>query len=195
MVTIKNAYSLAACAVVAASALALTACSSDKADASSNIQQLGSPVHVSGNGSGWNGAKFEGTVNVDAGPVCSTTNGGRVVVFHVRASADTGAIPTASWRLQTGNVRPAANENFDLGTFGGPLLGSSVDTGHAWGDIAFYMPPKTVGTELQLLNNPETLSSASGDLLAKWAIPDNVEATSVCPASVQSAVDDGHRTG
>jgi hypothetical protein len=187
VVTIKNARSLAVGAV-AASALALTACGGDKADASSSVQQLSSPVHVSGNGSGWNSAKFEGTVNLDAGPVCTTTNGGRVVVFHVRAGADTGAIPTANWLLQTGNAKPVSNENFDLGTFAGPILGSSVDTGHAWGDVAFYLPPKTVATEVQLFSNPETFSSASGDVLAKWATSDDVKPTSVCPASVQSAV-------
>ncbi|SKU76805.1 Uncharacterised protein [Mycobacteroides abscessus subsp. abscessus] len=192
MTVSKITHGLAVGAVVAG-ALALTACGSDKSEASS-IEQLGTPIHVSGEGPGWNGEKFAGTLNVTAGPVCSVTNGGRVLVFHVNSGADKGAIPTATWQLQTGNVRPVANGDFDLGNFAGPLLGPVVDNGHAWGDIAFYVPGKTVATVVELFAKPETYSSGPGDRLAAWATQDNVEASAICPTSVQTAVESAARS-
>ncbi|MEU9807594.1 hypothetical protein [Mycobacterium sp. NPDC050853] len=186
MAVIKITHGVAVGAVVA-SALALAACG-DKSEASSGIQQLGSAAHISGQGPGWNGEKFEGDIDVSAGPVCSVANGGRVLVFHVNASADKGAIPTSTWRLQTGNVQPVANGNFDLGSLGGPLMGSLVDNSHAWGDIAFYVPAKTVATQVQLFGKPEAYSSAPGAQLAAWSTMDNVEASAMCSASLQSAV-------
>lgn len=186
MAVSKITHGLAVGAVVAG-ALALTACG-DESEAASGIERLGSPVHVSGKGPGWDGEKFEGTVNVTAGPVCDASNGGRVVVFHVLAGADKGSIPTSTWRLQTGNVQPVANGNFDLGSFGGPLMGPLVDNDHAWGDIAFYVPGKTVATQVQLFGKPEAYSSAPSAQLAAWSTPDNVEASVTCSASLQSAV-------
>ncbi|MEU9805454.1 hypothetical protein [Mycobacterium sp. NPDC050853] len=174
-----------AVSIAVVGAFALTSCDSDDSGGT-DANQLNSPAQIKGHGPGWGGDEFEGTVAVDAGPTCATADEGRVVVFHVRAGASKGSIPTASWRLQTGNVQPVKNGTFDLGSFGGPLLGSPVDNDHAWGDIAFAVPPKTVPTTVELFGYSDSFGSNSGTVLAKWATPNVPEASVRCPGALLS---------
>lgn len=165
---------------------ALTACGGDDSGGT-DYNQMDTPVLIKGRGPGWGGDEFEGTVTVEAGPTCATADDGRVVVFHVRAGASKGAIPTANWRLQTGNVQPVKNGQLDLGSFGGPLLGSPVDNSHAWGDIAFAVPPKTVPTTLELFGNSDSFSGNGwGPVLAKWATPTPPKTSAMCSGSLLS---------
>lgn len=166
---------------------ALTACDSETSTASSDVSRLGSPVKVSAS-SGLYSDEFAGTVNVDSGPVCAAAKGARVVVFHVRASAEKGKVPTGNWRLQTGNATPVTNASFDLGDFAGPLLGSPVESDHAWGDIAFVLPVKTVATRLQLFAGEDRYSGTPGRPLAQWATPTDIQASVSCPAPLQAAI-------
>lgn len=183
-----------AAGVAVAGAFALTACVEDASEASPAVARLGSPVKVSGS-SGWSGdGDYSGTVTVDPGPACAVANGARVVVFHVRAGADKGKVPTGNWRLQTGNAAPVTNANYDLGSFGGPLMGSPVDTDNAWGDIAFLLPAKTVAMRVQLFAGEDRYSGSPGSPLAQWSLPEDAQATTSCPVVLQAAVQaDGPR--
>ncbi|SKV05537.1 Uncharacterised protein [Mycobacteroides abscessus subsp. bolletii] len=176
----------AAAGVLAVGAFALSACGTDDSG-STDYNQMNTSVQVKGHGPGWGSDEFEGTVSVDAGPTCATADDGRVVVFHVSAGASKGAIPTANWRLQTGNVQPVKNGKFDLGSFGGPLLGSPVDNDHAWGDIVFAVPPRTVPTALELFGDSDSFSSSGpGKLLARWATPYAEKTTAMCTGELLS---------
>lgn len=177
-----------AAGIAVVGAFALSACVGDKSEASPAVAQLGSSVKVSGS-SGWSGkGDYSGTVTVDPGPACALDDDGRVVVFHVRAGAEKGSVPTGNWRLQTGNADPVSNGHFNLGDFAGPLIGSPVDTDKAWGDIAFHLPPKTVPTRLQLFAGDDRYSNSPGVALAQWATPMEVKASVYCSGPLQAAV-------